>query len=72
MSTIISFLIGLFLGLIVMGLAAAVSREEQLDGKEDDDEIRLIKAENAALTDIINALLEKNEDLEKELNKQAL
>ena len=72
MSTIISFLIGLFLGLIVMGLAAAVSREEQLDGKEDDDEIRLIKAENAALTDIINALLEKNEDLEKELNKQTL
>lgn len=72
MSTIISFLVGLFLGLIVMGLAAAVSREEQLDGKEDDDEIRLIKAENAALTDIINALLEKNEDLEKELNKQTL
>jgi hypothetical protein len=72
MSILISFLIGLFLGLIVMGLAAAVSREEQLDGKEDDDEIRLIKAENAALTDIINALLEKNEDLEKELNKQTL
>jgi hypothetical protein len=72
MSILISFLVGLFLGLIVMGLAAAVSREEQLDGKEDDDEIRLIKAENAALTDIINALLEKNEDLEKELNKQTL
>lgn len=72
MSILISFLFGLFLGLIVMGLAAAVSREEQFDGKEDDDEIRLIKAENAALTDIINALLEKNEDLEKELNKQTL
>ena len=72
MSILISFLVGLFLGLIVMGLAAAVSREEQLDGREKDDEIRLIKAENAALTDIINALLEKNEDLEKELNKQTL
>lgn len=69
MSTIISFLIGLFLGLIVMGLAAAVSREEQLDGKEDDD-TRLLKSENAALRDFINALLEENEKLEKTLRKE--
>jgi hypothetical protein len=66
----ISFLIGLFLGLIVMGLAAAVSREEQLDGKEKDDDTRLLKSENAALRDFINALLEENEKLEKTLRKE--
>jgi hypothetical protein len=70
MSTIISFLIGLFLGLIVMGLAAAVSRSEYPDDREKDDDTRLLKSENAALRDFINALLEENEKLEKTLRKE--
>jgi hypothetical protein len=70
MSTIISFLIGLFIGLIVMGLAAAVSREEYPDNREKDDDTRLLKSENAALRDFINALLEENEKLEKTLRKE--
>ncbi len=70
MSTIISFLVGLFLGLIVMGLAAAVSREEYPDDRKKDDDTRLLKSENAALRDFINALLEENEKLEKTLRKE--
>lgn len=70
MSILISFLVGLFLGLIVMGLAAAVSRSEYHDDREKDDDTRLLKSENAALRDFINALLEENEKLEKTLRKE--
>ncbi|MBR1382194.1 MAG: hypothetical protein IJ555_00035 [Ruminococcus sp.] len=70
MSILISFLVGLFLGLIVMGLAAAVTRSEYPDDSEKDDDTRLLKSENAALTDYCNALLDENRRLARSIGRE--